>query len=263
MLQIFCLLFSLVLSAQSFNNYIPVYNGSNVNMPPQQKLHDLHEKVYKFIARNTDTSFVSKHLLVNDSIEFDIAFTIGKDGKVMKNHTRVGTQYVFFNEYMKAIINSLPTFKAGELNGRAMQYYFTGKPQYTVTAEKKLQSIFLEPEPIKELSETFRTAPVFPGCKSTKNAELLSCLSKNISEMLNKNINSRKAFSGRLLLTFKITPSGKIDDATVVRGINDIADREVLRVMNDLPRLKPALDAAGNPVEVQFTIPVYLEVSSY
>jgi protein TonB len=61
--------------------------------------------------------------------------------------------------------------------------------------------------------------------------------------------------SGKVYVRFVVDKSGKVSDATVLRGIGGGCDEEALRVINLMPPWIPAKDG-GRPVSVYFFLPV-------
>lgn len=63
-----------------------------------------------------------------------------------------------------------------------------------------------------------------------------------------------KGIQGRVLVRFTVDAQGRVQDATVVRGIHPLLDREALRVIRTA-RFRPA-QKGGTPVKTQMTLPI-------
>ena len=106
------------------------------------------------------------------------------------------------------------------------------------------------------------SVPVFPGCEDKKtNAEKKACFEKQIFKYVNNNfefpdIAREMGLSGRIYVNFVIEKDGSISNAEVVRGVDEnTLDKEALRVVRNLPEMKPAKQR-GKPVRMSFTLPI-------
>ena len=66
---------------------------------------------------------------------------------------------------------------------------------------------------------------------------------------------AEKGVDGRVIVQFKVTKSGKVADAVVVRSMDPALDKEALRVVNSSPRWIPGTQR-GKAVNVLFTFPI-------
>jgi TonB family protein len=64
-----------------------------------------------------------------------------------------------------------------------------------------------------------------------------------------------KGVDGRVIVQFRITKSGQVADAVVVRSLDPTLDKEAIRVVNSSPRWTPG-EQRGKPVDVLFTFPI-------
>lgn len=71
-------------------------------------------------------------------------------------------------------------------------------------------------------------------------------------EAINNNIK------GKVNVVFTIDKYGDVRDAQVVKPAHPLLDREALRVVNSMPRWKPAI-LDGSTVNVRFTLPINFE----
>jgi protein TonB len=58
-----------------------------------------------------------------------------------------------------------------------------------------------------------------------------------------------------VLVRFSVSEDGSVNQFEIVQSCGEAFDREVLRVLRKMPRLKPAIQN-GSPVSVLFTQPV-------
>ncbi|MBK7856410.1 MAG: energy transducer TonB [Bacteroidetes bacterium] len=94
----------------------------------------------------------------------------------------------------------------------------------------------------------FDSAPVFPGGEEA----LMKYLTANIKYPESKNTN---ATEGIVYISFVVDVNGVVSGAKVLRKTNDDLDKEVLRVVNNMPVWKPALKNK-QPVNAQLNLPV-------
>ena len=90
--------------------------------------------------------------------------------------------------------------------------------------------------------------PEFPGGE----AALHQFLAKNIDY---PELAIENDIQGTVYLRFVVTKSGKIGDVQLVRGIDDLLDKEAIRVVKMMPKFKPGMQA-GRKVSVWFSLPV-------
>lgn len=60
---------------------------------------------------------------------------------------------------------------------------------------------------------------------------------------------------GRVIVSFTVTGSGKIEDAKVIRSIHPLIDTEALRLIKNMPNWKPA-EKFGEPVNTRQILPI-------
>jgi len=79
---------------------------------------------------------------------------------------------------------------------------------------------------------------------------------KGLSKFLKQNIECKKGtVNGRVYASFTVNKSGMLTDIKLIKGLNSINDKEVLRVLKLSPKWRPA-KINGKPIDTQFTLPV-------
>lgn len=127
--------------------------------------------------------------------------------------------------------------------GKAVEPEKTVQTSVAITeAEKKVDG---EDEKVFELVEHM---PEFPG----GNNELLKFLSSNINYPDNAEKNK---IEGRVIAQFVVGKDGNIKNAKIVRSVDQELDAEALRVINAMPKWKPAMHK-GEVVNVKYTLPI-------
>jgi protein TonB len=60
---------------------------------------------------------------------------------------------------------------------------------------------------------------------------------------------------GKVYVSFFIEKDGTISDVNVIRGVHKSLDKEAIRVVKSIPKLKPGLQK-GKKVKVKYTLPI-------
>ncbi|MCB4799763.1 energy transducer TonB [Neotamlana laminarinivorans] len=108
--------------------------------------------------------------------------------------------------------------------------------------------------------------PVFPGCQDLQTVEeKRSCMSKKISEHVNKNFNTNMADSlgltgrQRINVIFKIDTHGNVI-AVRSRAPHPALEAEAKRVVKTLPKMVPGKHK-GKSVNVPYSLPIIFQVA--
>lgn len=135
------------------------------------------------------------------------------------------------------------------------------------------QNEVVEVEEVEEVEEeigdvpfaVIESVPVFPGCEGlNNNEERKQCMSKKISQFVNKNFDTGLAsdlgLSGvnRVYVQFKIDKSGNIVDVAA-RAPHPRLQSEGERVIKKLPKMKPG-QQRGQNVGVLYSLPITFQV---
>ncbi|WP_298532729.1 energy transducer TonB [uncultured Algibacter sp.] len=106
--------------------------------------------------------------------------------------------------------------------------------------------------------------PIFPGCEKGNNQAKRDCMSKKISQFVNKKFNTELAsdlgLSGRqrINVIFKIDKTGSITGIRA-RAPHPGLEKEAARVIGLLPKMKPGKQR-GKPVNVPYSLPIIFQV---
>lgn len=90
--------------------------------------------------------------------------------------------------------------------------------------------------------------PKFPGGAS----EMYKWLGNNIKY---PEEAKKEGVSGKVIVDFVITKTGKTDKVRVVRGLHPALDEEAVRVIKAMPAWTPGKQN-GQPVNVSYTLPI-------
>ncbi len=106
--------------------------------------------------------------------------------------------------------------------------------------------------------------PIFPGCEKGNNAKKRDCMSKKISQFVNRKFNTELAgdlgLSGRqrIMVIFKIDKTGSVTGVRA-RAPHPGLEKEAKRVIGLLPKMKPGKQR-GKPVNVPYSLPIIFQV---
>ena len=106
--------------------------------------------------------------------------------------------------------------------------------------------------------------PIFPGCEKGSNNAKRDCMSKKISQFVNRKFNTELAgdlgLSGRqrIMVIFKIDKTGSVTGVRA-RAPHPGLEKEAKRVIGLLPKMKPGKQR-GKPVNVPYSLPIIFQV---
>lgn len=127
----------------------------------------------------------------------------------------------------------------------------------------------VEAEEVEEVVEDIpfmliQDVPIFPGCKGN-NEQLKRCFSKKTQEHFSEYFNTGLARElglapgkRKLFVVFRIDQNGNVVNVRA-RGPHPALEREVVSIMNKLPKMKPGKQR-GVPVPVSYNIPINFQV---
>jgi protein TonB len=101
-----------------------------------------------------------------------------------------------------------------------------------------------EPEPFIVVEEM----PMFPGGE----VELLKYIADHTQY---PEVAKENNIQGKVIVRFCVTSKGLVNQATILKGVDDALNAEALRVVNSLPPFKPGKQG-GKPVPVWYMVPI-------
>ena len=105
----------------------------------------------------------------------------------------------------------------------------------------------IDNEPVYNMAMV-QQQPKFPGGTS----EMYKWLGNNIKY---PEEAKKEGVSGKVIVDFVITKTGKTDKVRVVRGLHPALDEEAVRVIKAMPAWAPGKQN-GRPVNVSYTLPI-------
>lgn len=146
-----------------------------------------------------------------------------------KNHWFVGYE-VFDGDYWFETVGKVINRKTGQIDNF-----------HTITHDQPIVEQSLDDELIMYMDEP----PTFPGGIDSLKIYLQSSIS----------LKSDSIVSGKVFIQFKIDTLGQVKDCRLLRGINDYQNKEALRIVENMPKWKPAKQGSDF-IETPFVIPV-------
>jgi protein TonB len=135
----------------------------------------------------------------------------------------------------------------------AFGYYPTGqlkRHELYVGKKRKVAQCFAEDGQKLRFFE-FSILPIYPEGNGGEHAIIVAVMHNTIypQEALRRNI------TGRVTLSFAVTPIGTVADIKVTQSAHPLLDAAAVQAVQQLKRFKPGQED-GKPVRVGFTIPV-------
>ena len=138
-------------------------------------------------------------------------------------------------------------------------------------ADQETEIVEVQEVEVEEVDEdievpfaVIENVPVFPGCEGGNNQAKKDCMSKKISDFVNKKFNTELAsdlgLSGRqrINVIFKIDKTGNITGIRA-RAPHPGLEKEAARVIGLLPKMKPGKQR-GKAVTVPYSLPIIFQV---
>jgi periplasmic protein TonB len=82
-----------------------------------------------------------------------------------------------------------------------------------------------------------------------------------INEVVYPAEAKKEGIQGKVFISFTVNKKGAVTDATIIRGVHNLLDKEALRVIEEMPEWTPGKHK-GEIVSVRFTVPVQFALSS-
>ncbi len=125
-----------------------------------------------------------------------------------------------------------------------------------------LMSIFMCLSVTLQAQDTLYTQadqmPYFKGCEKMMagTMEKRNCSNQALIAFISTHLEMPKSdITGAVYVTFFINENGKIENATILRGLEKPQDEAALKVVKSIPDMEPAL-LNGRPVKVKMTLPI-------
>ncbi|MBZ9632087.1 M56 family metallopeptidase [Salegentibacter sp. LM13S] len=107
--------------------------------------------------------------------------------------------------------------------------------------------------------------PVFEGCEGlSSNKERKECMSRQISQFVNKNFNTGLGEElnlkgvNRVIAQFRIDETGEVVDVKA-RASHPALQEEAIRVISELPKMQPGKQD-GKEISVMYSLPIVFQI---
>ena len=227
-----------------------------------------HEFLAKHINRKTlkDSIFFKAK---KDTITVSASILYDENGKVVKRHSRISNPASNRIEGLEYLLDSIPTVKpvldkknnGVALNIRKLFGFYLNKAKDTIVP-------IFGYTPSEVPYKIIEKVPVYRGCdESMSNEGLKKCMNDKVVQLISENFRTNLATKHnlkpgiqRIYVMFKIDKKGRVKDI-VARGPHPEIEKEAIRVIKKIPRLKKPGYQRGKPVIVPFSIPIVFAVS--
>ena len=207
----------------------------------------------------------------------NVNYTIDKNGvvkNVSSNAALIGVAFEdadskkiisdAFEKAANSIIESLPKTNPSIVGGIAVDKKFRTSILYRLSDIEKGSMISININKIDNgldfLSKLnkgiFSLVPVFPGCEKLSEIKKRGCFQEKMNRHIAKHfrypeIAQKKGIQGRVIIQFVVEKDGNVSGIRT-RGPDPILEKEAVRIISLLPKIKPA-EIEGRKVRVPFS----------
>ena len=209
----------------------------------------------------------------------NVNYTIDKNGvvkNVSSNAALIGVDFEdvdskkiisdVFEKAANSIIESIPKINPSIVDGIAVDKKFRTPILYRLSDIEKGSMISININKIDNgldfLSKLNKgnlmteKVPVFPGCEDMNESEKKDCFQNKIYQHISKNfrypeIAQKQGIQGRVIIQFVVGKDGNVSGIKT-RGPDPILEKEAVRIISLLPKIKPA-EIEGRKVRVPFS----------
>mgnify|MGYP001112759107 FL=1 len=207
----------------------------------------------------------------------NVNYTIDKNGvvkNVSSNAALIGVDFEdvdskkiisdAFEKAANSIIESLPKINPSIVDGIAVDKKFRTPILYRLSDIEKGSMISININKIDNgldfLSKLnkgiFSLVPVFPGCEKLSEIKKRGCFQDKMNRHIAQNfrypeIAQKKGIQGRVIIQFVVGKDGNVSGIKT-RGPDPILEKEAVRIISLLPKIKPA-EIEGRKVRVPFS----------
>ena len=235
----------IILTLTLFISFINIYGQDKIYLDKKYKKTNQKEQAQYYRIINPDAEnhkiVIEQTYYVDGKIKYERKYSnYNKKKKVLEQNT------VWFKNGNKHIVGN---YSKGKMHGDFISYWENGQLKRKDFYKKgKLVEGNCWDNSGKEVPYyDFEIRPEFPG---GKNALVLY-----LKENIDYNQVSSSSKGKRVHVRFYIAKDGSIIDVIVVKGIDKKTDQEAKRLIQDMPKWKPAIQD-GSAVKVRRTLPI-------
>ncbi|HPR31700.1 MAG TPA: M56 family metallopeptidase [Prolixibacteraceae bacterium] len=221
------------------------------------------EALRKYLADNLKYPVIAAEKGIQGKVY--VMFVVNEVGKIEDARVVRGIDPSLDNEALRIInSSSMPAWKPGMQRGKAV------KVSYTVPFNFQLNNEKAEPKKIDEtvvVGHKWETMPIqYPDSVYNECDEMplfqggVLDVRKYIAENILYPVEAKKyGIQGKVYVSFVVAKDGAVERVQISRSVYPALDNEAIRVVTSMPKWKPGTKA-GNPVSVQYTLPVNFQL---
>ena len=239
-----------------FQNLINQYVLDNFNYPELGSYFDVQAMVY--VDYTIDTKGIIKNVSSKAAL-IGVSFEDVESKNIMS---------ATFEKAANIIIENLPALNPSIIDSVTVSKKFRTPILYRLIDIKKdsnnsinINKINIGIDFLKNQDQLVNSisvyeAPVFPGCEDMNESEKKDCFQNKIYQHISKNfrypeIAQKQGIQGRVIIQFVVGKDGNVSGIRT-RGPDPILEKEAVRIISLLPKIKPA-EIEGRKVRVPFS----------
>lgn len=248
---------------------VPIFPGCEGLSPIEQK-DCMTKKISEHVNSNFNTKLGDSLGMVG-RVKIHTIFKVSKEGKV--EGIRVRAPHSVLEKEAIRVISGLPDMIPGLHLGKPVKVPYSLPIVFEVSGKQvvshsspKIPSLEDVDVSIEVPFAIVEEPPIYPGCGNGNSNQQKDCMSRRISEFVQKNFNIKLANDLGLVGQQKMNVVFKIDEQGNISGIrartpHPNLEKEVLRVISGLPQMKPGRQK-GKVVTVPYSLPIIFEVKA-
>ncbi len=182
-----------------------------------------------------------------------VRFLVKEDGSV-GNAKIVRSVFSSLDEEALRVVRTLPKFNPAILNGKAVEYWFTIPIIFRIEDDLNSHEALPTSSYENRIYQFVEQMPEFPGGQAA--------MLKFVADNLKYPTEMAGCFQGSVRVKFYVDTLGHVCDPQIVRGLDSVLDREVLRVVKLFPKFTPG-QHEGKKVNVYMNLPISFDPNRY
>jgi len=256
-----------------FVEVVPSFKNCRFKNNSSQK-RCFNKKIKQYLNNNINKKLYNNLNVVNGKHTIKYTFIVDEKGKI--GNIKINAPHDAIEQDINNILNTLNNFKPGKNHDKTVAVTYASSFDIKI-GNKPLKNesikIVKDEEPVVvnvPSSVSFQEAeraPVYPGCEGELDFKVHKCTSRKIlnyiqEEVIFDNLKEGKAYKETVGIRFRVTKTGVISNIKIGTQRNQVK-QELIRVINTLPKMQPAIFENSLPVAANFsgtyTVKVTLE----
>lgn len=182
-----------------------------------------------------------------------VMFKVEADGSISEISVDKSVSPTLDKEAVR-VVKAMPSWIPGRNeNGRPVACVYNLPVRFRLNNGSIASTPVRESTSIISADNSDLTFPKFPGGE----AEMVKYLSQNISY---PEEAMKAGEQGKVSVMFKVETDGSISEVSVVKSVSASLDKEAVRVVKTMPRWTPGTNKNGEPIAVEYHIPVMFKL---